>query len=113
MDSPNTACAAPTAATYIQYWLSDSPTPAPITTTASRASRDGVLTRLRPDITAPPPDHDDDDDHERDRLVVPAKRGRRQDDRLDHADGDAPDRGDHHVLQQPEQGRAERERDQV
>src|SRR6266436_10238832 len=102
MESPNTACAAPTDATYIQYWLSVSPTAAPIATTASRASSEGVLTRLRPDITAPPPDHDDDDEQERDRLVVPAQRGR-QDDRLKHADGDPADRGDDHVLQQPEQ----------
>src|SRR5258705_6756098 len=108
MLSPNTACAAPIASTYIQYWLTDSPTIAPTTTTVSRASSEGALARLRPDITAPPPDHDEDDDHERDRLRVPAKCGW-QHDRLQHADGDPAERGDDHVLEQAEQGGSQRE----
>src|SRR5258708_7718264 len=105
---------------YIQYCVSERPTAPSTTTTTSNVSSDGALARhlpdalarLRPDIPAPPPHHDDDDYHKRDRLRIPADRGGQRD-RLHHADRDAPQRGDDHVLQQTEQGTTHREDGQV
>src|SRR5580698_9986899 len=109
---PKMASAAPTAPTYCQYELSAKPSAITTTVTHSIAPRGVPLPRFRPYISAPPPHHDQHDHRERDRLGVPPDR-RWLDDRLQHADEDAADRGDDHVAQQPEQCGAEREYHEV
>src|SRR4051794_11834201 len=100
MLSPKTACAAPMAATYCQYSVATPKTSAATrTTTLPSASSDARSARLRPNITTPPPDHDHDDDQERNCIGIPTESGR-ENDRLQHSDGNSAERGDPHVPQE-------------